>query len=59
MFRLYKDHYPIKSGVYSSITDNGPAISVTFDKGNTTVIWRHFGTNVQPVIGPGYIQVGF
>ena len=59
MFHLYNDHYPIKSGVYDRITDNGPAIPVMFDKGNTTEIRRHFGTNVQPVTDPGYIQVGF
>ena len=59
MFRLYRDHYPIKSGVYNTITDNGPAIPVTFDKGNRTEIRRHFGTWVQPQIDPGYIEVGF
>ena len=32
MFRLYKAHYFIKSGVYNKIIDSNPAISVTFYK---------------------------
>ena len=59
MFHLCKDHYPIKSGVYNTITDNNPGIPVTFDKGSKAEIRRHFGTNVQSRIDPGYIQVGF
>ena len=59
MFHLYKDHYSIKSGVYSTITDTDPAIPVTFDKESKAEIQQHFGTNVQLRIDPGYIQVGF
>ena len=59
MFHLYKDHYPIKSGVYKAIMDNGPAIPVMFDKGSKAEILRHFGTKIKSLIDPGYIQVGF
>ena len=57
MFYLYKYHYPIKSGVYQRYEDNGPAIPVTFDKGNRTKVRKCFGSSLQDEIEPGYIQV--
>ncbi|CAK8694746.1 unnamed protein product [Clavelina lepadiformis] len=56
LYRLYKDHFPIKSGVYSRPADNGPAIPVTFDKGNANEVVRHLGPNIRNGIEPGYIQ---
>ena len=57
MFYLYKNHYPIKSGIYQRYEDNGPAIPVTFDKGNKTEVRKYFGSSLQGEIHPGYIQV--
>ena len=57
MFNLYKDYFPIKSGVYNTVTDNGPAIPVVFDKGSAAEVRRHYGPNVQAVVDAGYIQV--
>jgi len=54
LFRRYKDFFPIISRV--SNTD-GPAIPVTFDKGNATEVVSHFGVLSQPGIEGGYIQV--
>ena len=59
MFYLYKNHYPINSGVYTTITDTDPAIPMTFDKESKAEIQQHFGTIVQSRIDSGYIQVGF
>ena len=59
MFNLYNDHFPIKSGVYSAVTDNGPAIPVTFDKGSTAEIRKHYGPNVQSRTDAGYIEVNY
>ena len=57
MLNLYKDFYPIKSGVYTAITDNGPAIPVVIDKGSAAEVRKHFGAAWQPLIDAGYIQV--
>ena len=57
MLNLYKGFYPIKSGVYTTITDNGPAIPVVFDKGSAAEVRKHFGAAWQPLIDAGYIQV--
>ena len=57
MFNLYNEHFPIKSGVYTAVTDNGPAIPVTFDKGNATELRMHYGTYIQGLTQAGYIEV--
>ena len=57
LFNLYNDHFPIKSGVYTFTTDNGPAIPITFDKGNVKELRKHYGTNIQDRTDAGYIQV--
>ena len=57
MYHLYKDYYPIKSGVYNTISDSGPAIPVTFDKGNKTEVRKQFSSQIQNLFDAGYIQV--
>ena len=59
MFNLYNDHFPIKSGVYTAVTDNGPAIPVTFDKGNATELRKHYGRRFRQTTEAGYIEVNF
>ena len=57
MFNLYNDFFPIKSGNYSAMIDNGPAIPVTFDKGNAAELRMHYGTEIQTRTDVGYIEV--
>ena len=59
MFNLYNDYFPIKSGVYTAVTDNGPAIPVTFDKGSAAEIRKHYGPNAQSRTDAGYIEVNY
>ncbi|CAK8694402.1 unnamed protein product [Clavelina lepadiformis] len=56
LYHLYNDHFPIKSGTIRRPNDNGPAISVVFDKGDGEEVLRHFGPNIQAEIEPGYLQ---
>ena len=56
LYHLYKDHYPIKSGVYTT-AENGPAIPVVFDKGDVDEVMKLQAPNAKPHLAPGFIQV--
>ncbi|CAK8686983.1 unnamed protein product [Clavelina lepadiformis] len=45
--RLFSDHFPIKSGVYSFPADNGPSFPVVFDVGDTVALHKHNSPNAK------------
>jgi len=55
LFHFYKDFFPIVSRVYSY--PNGPAVPVTFDKGDAAEVVSHYGTFLQAQLEGGYIHV--
>jgi len=55
MFYLYNDYFPIKSGVYNAVSDNGPNIPVVFEKGSAAELQGYYGSNVRTEAG--YIEV--
>ena len=57
LFNLYNEYYPIKSNVFTRLTGNGPAIPITFDKGNATELQKHYGPFTQTNSEAGYIEV--
>ena len=57
LFNLYKNYFPIISGVYKTLTDNGPNISVTFDKGSAEELKKQYGNYTQSKTDAGYIEV--
>lgn len=57
LLNLYENYFPIISEMFTLYKDNGPAIPVTFDKGNSSFLFQQFPPRIQSSIEPGYIQV--
>ena len=57
LFTLYNDYYPIESNAYVWPGDSGPAVPITFDRGDAASLLRHFPPNTRPHVDTGFIQV--
>ncbi|CAK8684910.1 unnamed protein product [Clavelina lepadiformis] len=56
LYNLYNSYYPIVSGRYTYQSDHGPAVFLTYDKGNAEEAVSYYGTTVQGNVDPGFIQ---
>ena len=57
IFNLYNDFFPIKSGVYRSVSDYGSAVPVVFDGGSAVEVRRYYGPKPQTRTNAGFIEV--
>uniref|UniRef100_UPI00398EA4F9 intelectin-1a-like n=1 Tax=Pristiophorus japonicus TaxID=55135 RepID=UPI00398EA4F9 len=55
LYELYK-RFPVKFGIGSCITNNGPSVPIQYDHGSDSTVKKLYAPNSQSQFTPGYVQ---